>query len=66
MATAIRANAELSMCDKCQEIDEKIEEYRRLSQSVTDQPTIDRFKELIAELCDQKIAFHTKPPESKK
>ena len=66
MATATRANAELSMCDKCRELDEKIEKYRRLSQSINDQPTIDRFKELIADLHDQKVALHTKPAEPEK
>jgi hypothetical protein len=49
------------MCDKCIELDKKIEHYRELSQSATDQPTIDRFKELIGDLFDQKVALHTKP-----
>jgi hypothetical protein len=54
------------MCEKCKELDEKIEQYRRLSQSATDQPTIDRFKELIRDLYEQKIAFHTRLAEPKK
>src|SRR6202048_2395471 len=42
--------AEPAMCEKCKELDQKIEHYRELSQSATDQPTIDRFKELIRDL----------------
>ena len=56
-----RANAEPDMCDKCIELDKKIEQYRRQSRSTTDQPTIDRLKELIGDLVEQKIALHTKP-----
>jgi hypothetical protein len=55
------ANVDRTMYDKCVELDQKIERYRELSQSATDQPTIDRFKELIGELFDQKVALHTKP-----
>jgi hypothetical protein len=56
----------MAMCEKCKELDEKSEQYRSLSQSITDQPTIDRFKEKIRDLCEQKIALHTKPAEPKK
>jgi hypothetical protein len=45
------------MCKKCKELDEKIEQYRRLSKSITDQPTIDRFEEMIMDLYEQKIAL---------
>jgi hypothetical protein len=58
-----RANAELAMCEKCKELDQRIEHYRRLSQSITDQPTIDRFKEAIGDLFDQKLALQTVPAE---
>jgi hypothetical protein len=54
------------MCDKCTQIDKMIEQYRGQSQSATDQPTIDRFKELIRDLYDQKIALHAKPAEPTK
>jgi hypothetical protein len=54
------------MCDKCKELDQRIEQYGRLSQSVTDQPTIDRFQEVIRDLHDQKLSLHTKPAEPKK
>jgi hypothetical protein len=54
------------MCEKCNELDQKIERYRELSQSATDQPIIDRFKELIRGLYEQKIALHATPAEPNK
>jgi hypothetical protein len=51
------------MCEKCKELDQH---YRDLSQSAIDQPTIDRFKELIRDLYEQKIALHARPAEPKK
>jgi hypothetical protein len=50
------------MCDKCVELDKKIERYRRVSSSLADQITIDRIKALIDELRAQKIELH---PEQK-
>jgi hypothetical protein len=50
------------MCDKCAELDKRIERYRRLSSSITDQLTIDRIKDMIADLVAQKLALH---PEQK-
>ena len=35
------------MCDKCQELEKKIERYRRLAFSINDRLTIDRFDQLI-------------------
>jgi hypothetical protein len=61
-----RANAEHAMCEKCKELDQKIEHYRRLSQSITDLTTIVRFKEAIRDLYEQKIALHATPAEPKK
>jgi hypothetical protein len=46
------------MCDKCVELDTKIERYRRILLSIGDQVTVDRTKELIAELLAQKAALH--------
>jgi cell fate (sporulation/competence/biofilm development) regulator YmcA (YheA/YmcA/DUF963 family) len=46
------------MCEKCAELDERIERYRRVSSSINDQLTIDRIKELIEELQLQKAALH--------
>jgi hypothetical protein len=46
------------MCEKCVELDERIERCRRVSSWVGDQLTIDRIKALIEELHDQKAALH--------
>jgi hypothetical protein len=50
------------MCDKCVELDKKIERYRRVSSSFADQITIDRIKALIDELQTQNVEPH---PEQK-
>ena len=50
------------MCEKCVEIDKRLERYRRLLLGLGDQVTVDRAKELIADLQAQKIALH---PEQK-
>jgi hypothetical protein len=49
------------MCDKCVEIDKTIERYRRLMLSIADPVTVDRTKELIAELQAQKVTLHPDP-----
>ena len=54
----LRANAELEMCDKCVELDGKIEHYERVSTSINDQLTIDRVKELVEQMKAQKAALH--------
>jgi hypothetical protein len=46
------------MCEKCAELDERIERYRRVSSSINDQLTIDRIKSMIADLEAQKVALH--------
>lgn len=51
------------MCDKCAELDETLRRYRRISDSINDQLTIDRIKVVIADLEAQKVALH---PEQKK
>ena len=55
---AKRVRACFRMCDKCEEIDKKIEHYRRISSSITDQFTINGIKELIVRLEAQKAALH--------
>jgi hypothetical protein len=49
----------LPMCEKCVEIDKNIERYRRIQRTIGDQVTIDRTKELIADLQAQKAALHS-------
>jgi hypothetical protein len=46
------------MCDKCVEIDARIATYQRIASRITDQPTIDGAKRLIAELQAKKAALH--------
>jgi hypothetical protein len=46
------------MCEKCVEIDAKIERYRNIVRSITDQPTVDGTKALIADLEAQKAVLH--------
>ena len=42
------------MCEKCFEINKRLERCRRLLRSIDDQVTVDRAKELIADLEAQK------------
>jgi hypothetical protein len=58
LLAAPRANAELPMCEKCVEIDKAIDRYRNIQRSIGDQVTVDRTKELIADLEAQKVALH--------
>jgi hypothetical protein len=51
------------MCDKCVEIDGKIEHYQRLSSRFTDQRTLDGIKGLIASMKAQKAALHPEQEE---
>jgi hypothetical protein len=53
-----RANAESEMCDKCIELDGKIEHYERVAASIPDQLTIDRIKELVEQTKAIKAALH--------
>ena len=46
------------MCEKCVEMNAKIDQYQRLSRGVTDQATIDGIEQLIAEMRAQKVALH--------
>jgi hypothetical protein len=56
--TAVR----FPMCDKCDELDKKIEHYRRIRLSIGDPVTIERIEALIADLQAQKATLH---PEQK-
>jgi hypothetical protein len=46
------------MCAKCQELDEKIERYKRIASGITDELTIERIRLLIIELSDRKARLH--------
>jgi hypothetical protein len=49
-----------AMCEKCVEIDKTIARYRGILLSINDQLTVDRTKQLIADLQAQKAALHPK------
>ncbi len=51
------------MCDKCDELDKKIEHYRQILLSIGDQITVERLAGLIGDLQAQKAALH---PEQKR
>jgi hypothetical protein len=46
------------MCDKCRELEEKIERYRRLALVINDRLAIDRFNEGIKETEAEKAKLH--------
>jgi beta-phosphoglucomutase-like phosphatase (HAD superfamily) len=46
------------MCDKCIELDVKIEHYQRVAHRITDQAMLDGIKELIEQAKAQKVALH--------
>jgi hypothetical protein len=54
--------ARVAMCEKCIELDGKIEHYQRLLPMITDQATLDGIKQLIEGIEAQKVALH---PEQK-
>jgi hypothetical protein len=47
-----------AMCDKCIELDGKIEHYLRMSSMITDQSMLDGIKELIERAKAQKAVLH--------
>lgn len=51
------------MCEKCSELDEKIEHYRRIAPRITDKMTLESIAELVAELLAKKAELH--PGEQK-
>ena len=57
---ATRPNTDTAMCEKCTEIDEKIERYLRFTHAVPDQDFVDRVSALIKDLKSEKAAFHPK------
>jgi hypothetical protein len=46
------------MCDKCVELDRKIEHFHRIAARFTDQALLDGIKELIDRAKAQKAALH--------
>ena len=52
-----------AVCEKCVQLDSKIEHYRVLASRLSDQPLLDGIKELIERMQAQKLALH---PEQEK
>jgi hypothetical protein len=50
------------MCDKCDELDKKIDHYQLILLSIGDQITVERIKAMIGDLQAQKATLH---PEQK-
>jgi hypothetical protein len=46
------------MCEKCQELEKKIERYRRIAFSINDQLTIDRLNQLIKDTEAESAKLH--------
>jgi hypothetical protein len=46
------------VCEKCVQLDSKIEHYRVLASRLTDQPLLDGIKELIEQMQAEKAALH--------
>jgi len=59
---SVRGSKRVPMCDKCDELDKKIEHYRQILLSIGDQITVERLHAMIADLRAQKAALH---PEQK-
>ena len=51
------------MCEKCVELDGKIEHYQRMASRNTDQAMLDGIKELIERAKAQKVALHPEQTE---
>jgi hypothetical protein len=51
------------MCDKCDELDGKIEHYRKLASGISDRLTLDGIADRIEEMEAQKVQYH---PEQKR
>jgi len=47
------------MCEKCIEIDKKIEHYRVIASHTTDEPLLDGIKKLIEGMQTQKDVLHS-------
>ena len=48
-----------AMCEKCDEIDQRIAHYRELAKRVIDQQTLDGIARLIAGMTGEKASFHS-------
>jgi hypothetical protein len=52
-----------AMCEKCVDLDKRIEHYQRMTLAISDQLTVERIKELIGELQAEKTGLHPQEPK---
>jgi hypothetical protein len=50
------------MCDKCVELDNKMNHYQRLASSIDDPKTRDGIKQLVEQIEAEKAALHPEQP----
>lgn len=48
------------MCEKCVELDGRIDRYEQIRSNIGDQLTVDRIKTLVIEMTAEKAALHAK------
>jgi hypothetical protein len=58
-----RANAELTMCEKCVEIDRMIESCEHAVIFIGDRVTVERLMAMVKDLQAQKAALHPEEPK---
>jgi hypothetical protein len=46
------------MCDKCQHLDKRLEQYRRIASSIMDELTISRINKAIEEAVAERAGLH--------
>jgi hypothetical protein len=51
------------MCDKCAQLDKKIEHYETMIVSLGDRVTVERLMAMVADLQAQKAALHPEPEQ---
>lgn len=52
------------MCEKCAELDRKIEHYERICSAMGDELTVSRIKELVETLKAEKAKLHSPPTDN--
>lgn len=51
------------MCEKCSTINNTIERFRQIRRSISDQLTVERARQVIADLEEQKAVLHLRDSE---
>ena len=56
---AIRSSSTAAMCERCKEIDRKIERYRALAKQILDSITNEETEKLVQDLIAERAALHS-------